>query len=86
MQNKPSIFFGTEASQIGGVGGGPTFGKNSQKIPYFFLRGSLISMRVNVFQALLKRKEFQQKKKLGKLPNLPPFECVYNTEMSHFPW
>ena len=25
----------------GGVGGGPTFGKNSQKIPYFFLTGSL---------------------------------------------
>ena len=38
MQNKPYFFFGRGVPKRGGGGGGggPTFGKNSQIIPYFF--------------------------------------------------
>ena len=41
MQNKPYFFFGNRGSQKGGRGGGPTLGKNSQKIPFFLLGASL---------------------------------------------
>ena len=37
-----TFFFGNRGSQKGGRGGGgPTLGKNSQKIPFFFLTASL---------------------------------------------
>ena len=37
MQNKPYFFFWKQGFPKGGEGGGgPTLGKNSQKIPFFF--------------------------------------------------
>ena len=39
MQNKPHFFFWKQGFPKGG--GGPTLGKNSQKIPFFFLGASL---------------------------------------------
>ena len=37
MQNKPYFFFWKQGFPKGGRGGGPTLGKNSQKISLFFL-------------------------------------------------
>ena len=38
MQNKPHFFFWKQGFPKGGErGGGPTLGKNSQKIPFFFM-------------------------------------------------
>ena len=45
MQNKPYFFSGNRGSQKGGRGG-PTFEKNSPKIPFFFGVASLIIMDV----------------------------------------
>ena len=37
MQNKLYFFFWKQGFPKGGEGGGPTLGKNSQKIPFFFV-------------------------------------------------